>query len=122
MADLFDTATVPLLADFSIQFLDGGNDNFGVTVQAFHQFVRIVRTIHRSRLECFILRLRLRVKVMAVNHKHHLVHIIQFRNQLCSLEGSQRLAGTGRVPDITVIVRVAHTVQNLLDLILLVVS
>lgn len=115
MTDFLDTATIPLLADSGIQLLDGGNDNFGVTVQAFHQFVRIVRTVHRSRLECFIFRLRLRVKVMAVNYKHHLIHIIQFRNQLCSLKGSQRLAGTGRVPDIAVIVRVDHTVQNLLD-------
>lgn len=63
-----------------------GDDYFGVALQPFYQFVRIVRTVHSSRLKCFILRLGLRVEVMAVYNKHHLVHIIQFGNELCSLE------------------------------------
>ena len=78
--------TVPRLADCRIELLYGGNDYLGIALQPFRQFVRIVRTVHRTRLKGFIFRLGLRVEVVTINHKHHLVHIILFGNKLCSLE------------------------------------
>ena len=83
-------------------------------MQALHQFVCIVGAVNGSRLESLIFGLRLRVEVVAVNYKHHLVHIVQLRNKLGCLERSQGFACSCRMPDITVIVGVFYTVENLL--------
>ena len=86
MAYVLYPITVPSLADCCIEFLDCRDDYLGIALQPFYEFVRIVRTVHSPRLKCFILRLGLRVEVVAVYDKHHLVHIIQFGNELCGLE------------------------------------
>ena len=79
-------AAVPYLTYGSIEFLNSGNDNLGVTMQPFYQFIRIVRTVNSSRFKGFIFRLRLCVKVMTVNNEHYLIYIIQLRNKLCCFE------------------------------------
>ena len=70
-------AAIPCLAYGSIEFLNSGNDNLGVTMQALYQFIRIVRTVNGSRLKGLIFRLRLCIKIMAVNNEHYLIYIIQ---------------------------------------------
>ena len=82
----FYLGAVPCPADGSIEFLNGGDNYFGIAVQPFHKFVRVVRTIHSPRFKGVIFRLGLRIEVVAVNHEHHLVHIVQFGNKLCRLE------------------------------------
>ena len=82
----FYLITIPCLADGCIELLDGGNDNLGITMQSFYKFVRIIRTVYRTRLKCFIFRLGLRIEVMTVNNKHNFIDVIQFGNELSSLE------------------------------------
>ena len=82
----FYLVAVPCLADGGIEFLDSGNDNLGITVQTLYKFVRIIRSVHRTRLESLIFRLGLCIEVVTVNDKHHLVHIVQFRNELGCLK------------------------------------
>ena len=76
MAYFLNTAAVPLFADSGVQLLYGGDYNFRVAMQTFHQFVRVVGAVNGSRLKGFIFGLRLCIKVVAVNHKHHLVHVV----------------------------------------------
>ena len=44
-------AAVPYLTYGSIEFLNSGNDNLGVAMQAFYQLIRIVRTVNGSWLK-----------------------------------------------------------------------
>ena len=55
-------------------------------MQTLHQFVRIVRAVYGTRFKSLVFGLRLRVKVVAVNHKHHLVNIVQLGYELGCLE------------------------------------
>ena len=77
---------VPRLANCGVELLNGSDDYLGIAVQPFHQLIRVVRAVHRTRLKGFIFRLGLGVKVVTVNHKHYLIHIVQFGNKLCRLE------------------------------------
>ena len=83
-------------------------------MQTLHQFVGVVGAVNGTRLKSLVFGLCLRVKVVAVNHKHHLIHIVQFRYKLGCLERSQGFACSCCMPDIAVIIRVFHTVENLL--------
>ena len=78
--------TVPRLADCGVELLDSRNDYLGIAMQPFYQFVRIVRAVHCTRFKGFIFRLGLCVEVVTVNHKHHLIHVVQFGSKLCGLE------------------------------------
>ena len=51
---------------------------------------------------------------MAVHHEQDFVDAVQFCHQLGRLEGCERLAGAGGVPDVTVLVCVLHAIQDLL--------
>ena len=82
-------------------------------MQPLHKFIRIVRTIHRTRLKGFIFRLGLRIKVVAVNHKHHFIHIVQFGYKLCCLKRGQGLSGSSGMPYIAVVIGVRHLIQYL---------
>lgn len=82
-------------------------------MQTLHQFVCVVGTVNGSWLKGLVFGLGLRVEVVAVNYKHHLIHIVQLRNKLGCLERCQGLSCTSCMPDITVIVGVFHTVENL---------
>lgn len=86
MAYFLNATTVPLLANSGIQLLDGSDDNLRIAVQTLHQLIRVVGTVNGTRLKGLVFGLRLSVKVVAVNHKHNLIHIVQLRNELCSLE------------------------------------
>ena len=77
MPDFFYTTTVPLLANSGIEFLYGCDDNLRIAVQTLHQLIRVVRTVNGSRLKRLVFGLRLGVKVVAVNDKHYLIHIVQ---------------------------------------------
>ena len=77
---------IPCLAYSSIEFLNSGNDNLGVTMQAFYQFIGIVCAVNGSRFEGFVFRLCLCIKIMSVDNEHDLIYIIQLRNKLCCLE------------------------------------
>ena len=114
MAYLLDATAIPLLADSGVELLYGCDDNLRIAVQALHQFVCIVSAVDRSWLESLVFGLSLRVKVVTVNHKHHLVYIVQLGNKLSSLKRSQGFACSSCMPDITIVVRVLHTVENLL--------
>ena len=114
MTNGFNLATVPRLADCGIELLNSSDDNLGIALKPLHKLVCIVSTIHSTRLKRFIFRLRLSIKVMSVNNKHNLIHIVQFRYKLCCLERSQCFSGSCCMPYIAVIVRVLYTIQNLL--------
>ena len=70
----------------TIQFLDGGDNYLAVSAQTLDKLIGVVRIIHRTRFECLILGLRLRIEVVAVNNEHDLVYSVDFTYQLCSLE------------------------------------
>ena len=55
-------------------------------MQTLHQLVCVVGTVNGTRLKGFIFGLRLCVEVVAVNHKHHLIHIVQLGYELGCLE------------------------------------
>ena len=59
VADSVYFVAIPCLANCGIQFLNGGDDNLGITLKSFYKFVCIISTIHSSRFKCFIFRLRL---------------------------------------------------------------
>ena len=86
MADFFDSATIPLLSNCCIELLDSGDDNFGITVKTFHKFVCIIGAVNCTWLKGFILSLCLCVKVVAINHKHYLINVVQFSNKLSCLK------------------------------------
>ena len=46
-------------------------------MQTLHQLVCVVGTVNGTRLKSLIFGLGLRVEVVAVNHEHHLIHIVQ---------------------------------------------
>ena len=114
MTYFFYTTAIPQLADSCIKFLNGGNDNLRIAVQTLHQFVCVVGTVNGTRLKSLVFGLGLRVKVMTVYHEHNLVHVVQLRHKLGCLERSQGFACSCCMPDIAVIIRVFHTVKNLL--------
>src|SRR5699024_6678051 len=90
----FYLVAVPCLADGGIEFLNGGDDYLGIAVQPFHKFVCVVCTVHCTRLKGIIFRLGLCIEVVAVNHKHYLIHIVKFGNKLCCLKRGQGLSGS----------------------------
>ena len=49
---------------------------------------------------------------MAVNNEHDLVDPLDFGDQLCRLERGQGLSRAGRMPDITILVRVLDPIDN----------
>ena len=51
MTNSLNLAAVPCLAYCGIKFLNGSNDNLGITLQAFYKFIRVIGTIHRTRLK-----------------------------------------------------------------------
>ena len=78
VADFVNLRAVPCFANGCIEFLYRGDDNFGIALETFNQLIGIVCAIHSTGLKRLIFRLRLRVKVMPVYHKHHFIHIVQF--------------------------------------------
>ena len=76
MTDFFNPPAIPLLTYSSIELLDGGDDNFGITMKALHKFICVIGTVNSTWLKCLIFGLRLCVKVVPVNNKHNLVHIV----------------------------------------------
>ena len=110
VANSFNLVAIPRLADCGIEFLNGSDDNLRIALKSLHKFIRIISTIHSSRLKRFIFRLSLSIKVMSVNNKHNLIHIIQLWHKLGSLERSQCLSGSCCMPYIAVIVGVLHTI------------
>ena len=112
MAYFFYSTAVPLLSNSCIEFLDSGDDNFGITVKTFHKFVCIIGAVNCTWLKGFILCLCLCVKVVAVNHKHYLINVVQFSNKLSCLKWSKRFASTCCMPNIAIVIGVYNTVEN----------
>ena len=77
---------VAVTGDGYIEFLNGGDDNFTAASQAFYQLVSAVGAIDGTRLKSLVFALRLRIEVMAVNNKHHLIHTIDLAHELCCLK------------------------------------
>ena len=51
------------------------------------------------------------VKVMTVNHKHHLVNTVYFSHQLSSLERCESLACSRGVPNVTILIGILNTIK-----------
>ena len=77
MAYFLNTATVPLLSDGGIELLYCGNNYLGIAMESFYQLISIISTIYCTGFKRLILGLSLCIKIMAVNDKHHLIHIVQ---------------------------------------------
>ena len=117
---LLQMLVVVVSGDGTIQLLYGGDDDFGIAAESFYQLVGVVRTIYCAWFKGLVFRLRLRVEVVTVNHKHHLVYTINLTHQLCSLERGEGLACTCSMPNIPVLVGVLYLVEYALHGIILV--
>ena len=111
---------VIVLRDGTVKLLNCGDDDLGIPAQPSDQFVGVVGTVNRPRLERFIFSLRLRVKVVSVHHEQHLVDAIDFRHQLGGLERGQCLSSASGMPDISVVIGLLYFLQNLLHCIILI--
>ena len=92
---------VRILLDESIQFLDGGDDDFRLRVgELLREDSCISISIGRSLLETVVLLDRLVVQVFPVHYEKDFIDIGKLRGQLGSLEGREGLAGARGVPDV----------------------
>ena len=90
-----------LLLDEGGQLLDGGDDDMGVVVlQLLFQNGGGGVAVGRSLLKAVVLLHGLVVQVLPVHHEQHLVDVGQLGGQTGRLEGGQRLAAAGGVPDV----------------------
>ena len=87
---------MPLIAlNERVKLLNGRDNNLRIRItQLFRQNPRTSITVCRTFLKLVILFHRLIVEVFTINHKKHLVNIIQFTCQLSRLKTSQRFAAT----------------------------
>ncbi len=84
------------------QLLDRRDDDPRTTVlKLLLQYRRGCVRVCRALLEPVILTHRLVVEVLAIHDEQHLVHTRHLRGELRCLERSERLARTGRVPDVS---------------------
>ena len=95
-----------------VELLDGGDDQFGVVRELADQRPRIVGDIHAIFLKAVKLLHGLVVKVLAVHHKHYLENLRHLRNNLAGLKRGECLAGSGRMPDISVFFTGSHPLDN----------
>ena len=117
---ILNPLVVEVFLDGGIQLLDGCEDDFLIGVEAFDKFVGVISPVHCTRFESLVFALGLGVQVVTVHYEEDLVDAVQLGNQLGSLEGCERLARTGGVPDVAVLVCVLDTVQDLFYCIILV--
>ena len=83
------------------QLLDGGNDDAGVGVlQLALEHGGGGVAVGGALLEAVVFLHGLVVQVLAVHHKENLVYVGQLAGQTGGLEGGQRLAAAGGVPDV----------------------
>ncbi len=47
-------------------------------METLYQFIGIIRAINGTWLKGFIFCLCLSIKIMTINYKHYLIHVIQF--------------------------------------------
>ena len=92
---------VLLLLDKGGQLLDSSDDDVGVIIlQLLFQNSGGGVAVCRSLLKSVILFHGLVVQILPVHHKQHLVDVGQLGGQTSRLEGGQRLAAAGGVPDV----------------------
>ena len=90
-----------LLLDGGGQLLDGSDDNVGVVVlQLLFQHGGRGVAVGRPLFKAVVLLHGLVVQILPVYHKQYLVDVGQLGGQAGRLEGSQRLAAAGGVPDV----------------------
>ena len=83
------------------QLLDGGDDDFGRRIfQLAFEHGGGGIAVGSALLEAVVLLHGLVVQVFAVYHKQHFVDVGQLAGQPCCLEGGQRFAAAGGVPDV----------------------
>ena len=94
---------VPLIAlNERVKLLNGRDNDLRIRItQLLRQNPRTSITIRRTFLKLVILFHRLVVEVFTVNHKKHLVNIVQFTCQLSRLKTSQCFAAARGMPHIT---------------------
>ena len=111
---------IPLavLIECQPQLLDGGDDHLvGVVVrqQAAHQGSGVGVFLHTAFLETVELLAGLAVEVLTIHHKHALVNVRVLLEQGGGLEGGERLAAAGGMPDeavAVVFIDAAHQVLH----------
>lgn len=90
-----------LLLDEGGQLLDGGNDDVGVVVlQLLFQNGGGSVAVGRPFLKAVVLLHSLVVQILPVHHEQHLIDVGQLGGQTGRLEGGQRFAAAGGVPDV----------------------
>ena len=76
VAYFIDATAIPLLTYSCIELLHGGDNDLRVALKASNQLVGVVCSVYSSRLKSLILCLSLRVEVVPVHNKHHLIYIV----------------------------------------------
>ena len=76
VAYFVDAAAIPLLTYSGIELLHGSDNDLRVALKASNQFVGVVCTVYCSRLKSLIFCLSLRVEVVPIHNKHHLIYIV----------------------------------------------
>ena len=98
----FEYRMLLVLGDEAAELLYGGDDDSAVRIlQLALQDGGVGVGVGRTFFKAVVLLHGLVVQVLAVNHKQHLVYFRHLGGNLGSLEGSQRLAASGSVPDIS---------------------
>ena len=83
-----------------VELLDGGDDDLVVVFfQVLLEARRAVRAVHAVGRKALVFLHGLVVQILAVHHKKHLVHKVQFGGQTRRLEAGQRFARAGGVPN-----------------------
>jgi len=112
VAQFFHPRQVGLFADGRVEFLNGGDNQFGVVRKLFHQHIGVFGAVHAAVGKMVELPRGLVVEVVAVHHKHHFVHLRQFYEHLTCLERRERFARSRGVPDVTVFGAVEYPIYD----------
>ena len=98
---LIKNAVAGILLNKGCQFLNGSNDDFcAIIFQLPLQHSGGGIAVCSTLLKAVVFLHSLVVQILTVDHKQHLVDVIQLGCQLCGLKGGQSLAAAGGVPNI----------------------
>ena len=118
--DRLQPILVALLADSRIQFLNGGNDKFGIIFKLANQNIRAFGTIYTPLAETIKLLGSLVIQIPAIHHEYYLLNLRHIHDNLTRLKGGKRLTRTRSMPDIPILCRVFNPIYQSLHRIILI--